>query len=531
MFIVAQALVAEKGGGSSYAIGSLIIELGAFETNVAEFDAARLGVWGGCFATALLDATSTTGAQIKTMVARLNHDDPGLVQTAGEAMQLEAPDSRDNTIAQGGGAPASSGPAGASRSRAPASSFTTAIPKLIAPCVEDSINLGTRSLALVGSPDQAAINQLLADIRAYAVRANSFVHAQGGIATASLTSEMIGNGNAGTIAGLLGHALQIGDKSLVESAAAALADNAADVAANNMAWGDSVCHDGLLAAAALAGAAAAIQLAAPANSALQTAAGAEPAEILATGHCATTPPETGLASFEPALAGKSVVGFHGSASSLASTLADIVARLTTLHPAGSDRDAAGSNAETGSTGDSQAQANAGAPAASDGFAFHRGGSATNVSHEATVAGASIEPGPSATTDQVEAIIGFNKAAGDKIKIEGAVGLTSVTHVVREGHHHHSLITLAFNTGQAGGKPTIETIKIYGDPISKADIVLVQPGASAAAIGLDHDDLPPDQGYLALFEDSAGQGLVEPRHPAAQAAARAEFGDLPHLALG
>ncbi len=265
----------------------------------------------------------------------------------------------------------------------------------------------------------------------------------------------------------------------------------------------------------------------PASPPPQTAGKAEPAQDSATFYSPTAPNETAWISVDPAVALKPA---HGSALTLSSTLADIVAKLTTLHPAGRELAAAGCNAETGSPGDSHAQATAGSPAASEGFAFHLGRSAAiNVGHDAAGA-ASIEPGTSATTDNVETIIGFNKAAGDKIKIEGAVSLTSVTPVAKEGRHQYSLIALSFDTGQAGGKPIIETIKIYGDPISKADIVLVkQDFASTAAAGLDHDERP-DPAFLAVLEDHAGHRHVDPS-PKAQAPAGVTVGDLPHLALG
>ncbi len=216
---MAEAQVAEKGSGNSYAIGSLIFELAAFETNVANFHAAQL------------EAESTGGAGIKVMVARLNHDDHALGGAAAEAMHTNPPDGRGNSMSR---SPASTGPAGKIHNAAAANSFTDPIRKLIAQWVANSSNLGMRSLALIGSSDQAAIKQLLADIRAYAARANNFVEAQDHGIAAPFASEMTSHGNAGTIAGLLGHALQIGDRSLVESAAAALADNAADVAANTM---------------------------------------------------------------------------------------------------------------------------------------------------------------------------------------------------------------------------------------------------------------------------------------------------------
>jgi hypothetical protein len=302
--MMAHALVAENGGGGNRAPGDLIDECGIVEMPIPDIDAGRFAMtkldhtW--------LDTTTAVGDEIKAMVARLNHDDLTPLQGAIRALQTDdvQPMAQDNRQF------CSTGPFG----------YGT-----ITQFVENSADLCARSLALIGSFDHAAINRLLSDIKAYAAMANRKLDCQDGHGIAH---------NAGTIAGLLGHALQIGDRRLAESAAAALSDSAADVAAR-----DSALSDGALWSnghRAERDRADEIEAAAPAVPSCEGASAAQP--------CGAAD-----VRISPSVEIDMVPERGGARLSLA--LAEIVAQLTTFHPGRdtacqTDTDAAGAGVAT-----------------------------------------------------------------------------------------------------------------------------------------------------------------------------------------
>jgi hypothetical protein len=103
--------------------------------------------------------------------------------------------------------------------------------------VADSNNLGQQAVNLIGSNDTAAVNALVGQIQAYENNLSTFDVQQGGVFQARFQNELDLNGTAGTAARALIQGLQTGNADLIQAAATALADNAADVSGNNHALG------------------------------------------------------------------------------------------------------------------------------------------------------------------------------------------------------------------------------------------------------------------------------------------------------
>jgi hypothetical protein len=103
--------------------------------------------------------------------------------------------------------------------------------------VSDSTSFGQQAINLVASGNTDAINALVGQIQAYENHLSTFDAQQGGVFQARFANELDLNGTAGTAANALIQGLQAGNSDLVQAAATALANNAADVSGNNHALG------------------------------------------------------------------------------------------------------------------------------------------------------------------------------------------------------------------------------------------------------------------------------------------------------
>lgn len=108
--------------------------------------------------------------------------------------------------------------------------------------VADAASLGQQAIALEkagAAPNSAEAVQLVHDIQSFESNINAFTVAQGGLYSARFNNEFSQFGVNGTASNALIHGLQTGSATEVQAASDVLAANAADVAGNMLAFGQT----------------------------------------------------------------------------------------------------------------------------------------------------------------------------------------------------------------------------------------------------------------------------------------------------